>query len=63
MTTMRDDTTGLAGRFRRWIATRRRCAAEFDALISLDRLNERLARDAGLYRLRSAAPRRHDPWL
>lgn len=63
MTTERDHPSGLAGQLRHWLSARRRRESEFDALIALDRLNEHLARDVGLHRLRSAGPRRYDPWM
>jgi uncharacterized protein YjiS (DUF1127 family) len=63
MTTRRDQFAGLAGRLKGWIAARRQREEAFDAIIALDRLNEHLSRDAGLHRLRSAGPRRYDPWM
>lgn len=63
MTKRRDQLAGLAGRLKGWIAARRHREHAFDAIVALDQLNEHLARDAGVHRLRSAGPRRYDPFM
>lgn len=60
---MAKQSRGLAARLMGWLTTRRRKVDAVDAIVVLDRLNEHLARDVGLCPLRSAGPRRPDPWL